>query len=1234
MISTDQTQIPQIHAEQSPAAVAFLIEEIAMNERPPLDPTVDIPPSGDDLDAGLAAAFGPDSGPPLPAGGSVLQALSAGLPSVPRILLREPDSFGGSPIVRPSSKEMPDKQEATARLQLHGEIARGGMGAVLKGRDADLGRDVAVKVLLETHQGKTEMLQRFVEEAQISGQLQHPGITPVYELGQFADKRPYFTMKLVKGKTLATLLAARKSPAEEQSRYVGIFAQICQTLAYAHARGVIHRDLKPSNVMVGAFGEVQVMDWGLAKVLKEGGIADEQKAQEHAEVSVIRTQRSDGSSTPEVGSNTQAGTVLGTPAYMAPEQARGHVDLVDERADVFGLGAILCAILTGQPPYVGKPEEIAYKARKAKLEDAFARLDACGADAELIGLTKHCLAAELLERPRHAGEVAQQVTAYQQSVAERLRQAELAETEARARAEEESKTRAQAEARLSAERQARRMTLGLAAAVLVSLTLAGGGGVWYQQQVAARRQEEASREAELREAVRAALDKVADLRQRARWDEARAVLEQVRQRLGPTAPEDLRDPVKQAEADLASVDRLDAARLKASVWVGSHFDYASAVRQYGAAFREAGIIGEETEAAEVVADRIRVSAVREQLVAAVDDWAWRVGEGKPPRRSWLLAVARAADPDPWRDRYRDAKVWQDRTALERLAQEAKVNELSPQILDAFGLLLGKLGGDAIPLLTAAQRRYPSDFWLNVDLGNAMYETKRWEEAIGYFRAALALRPEIAAVYNNLGLACYKKGRLDEAITECKRAIELDPKLAYAHDNLGIALWHKGRVDEAIAEYQKALGLDPKLANAHTNFGTALEHKGRIDEAIAEYKRAIELDSKLAMAHSNLGTALKHKGRIDEAIAELQKAIELDPKLGRAHINLGSILCDVKHDYDGAIVCFQKALELDPKDPHAHTNLGSALHPKGRVDEAIAEYQKALELDPKFADAHINLGLACYKKGRLEEAIAEWRKALELDPKNVSAHNNLGTTLHTTGRVDEAIAEFHKALELEPKCAPAHTNLGLALLDKGRLEEAIVQCKKALELDPKLAPARGILARWEPAAALLSKLPAFLQGEFQPRDNAQRLHLAQLCEYKKYHRAAAQLYADAFAAESKLADDLNAQHRYNAACCAALAAAGQGEDAAKLDSKERARWLKQALDWLRADLTAYGKLLDGGKPQVRTLVQQRLQHWQHDADLSGLRDKDAVAQLPADERQACERLWADVAALSKKAGQQK
>src|SRR5262249_11795883 len=160
-----------------------------------------------------------------------------------------------------------------------------------------------------------EAVRRFVEEAQVGGQLQHPGLVPVHELGHFEDGRPYFTMKLIQGRTLAALLADRSSSAEDLPRWLTIFEQVCQTLAYTHSKGVLHRDLKPANVMVGAFGEVQVMDWGLAKVLvRQEGVAG------------LHTLRSVGGA-----AESQAGSVKGTPAYMAPEQARGDAQL-DERA--------------------------------------------------------------------------------------------------------------------------------------------------------------------------------------------------------------------------------------------------------------------------------------------------------------------------------------------------------------------------------------------------------------------------------------------------------------------------------------------------------------------------------------------------------------------------------------------------------------------------------------------------------------------------------------------------------------------------------------------------------------------------------------------------------------------------------------------------------------------------------------------------------------------------------------
>ena len=220
--------------------------------------------------------------------------------------------------------------------------------------------------------------------------------------------------------------------------FLSVFEQVCQAMAYAHSRGVIHRDLKPSNVMVGAFGEVQVMDWGLAKVLDRGGVADEERAPRAGDgASAVRTLRC-GSEGPE----SRVGSVLGTPSYMAPEQARGELDTLDERADVFALGSILCEILTGRPAFAGGSATDLYrKAERADLSDALARLEACDSDAELVELARSCLAAAPKHRPRDAGAVVARLSAYLGGVGRRLREAELAQARAEARAAGERRRR-------------------------------------------------------------------------------------------------------------------------------------------------------------------------------------------------------------------------------------------------------------------------------------------------------------------------------------------------------------------------------------------------------------------------------------------------------------------------------------------------------------------------------------------------------------------------------------------------------------------------------------------------------------------------------------------------------------------------------------------------------------------------------------------------------------------------
>lgn len=299
------------------------------------------------------------------------------------------------------------------RYQTYGEFNRGSMGVIYKGFDTHLGREVALKFLHTEHKHNPDLRAQFIHEARITARLQHPGVVPVYELHQSSGNELFFTMKFVNGKTLRELLAARSYHFHDLPRFLNVFEKVCQTMAYAHASGVIHRDLKPANVMVGRFGVVRVMDWGLAKVMEDGPSAPSSpETGQSGGRCLLQPAMADLNGTGEAESIGSLGRVMGTLAYMSPEQARGEIEHLDKRADVFGLGAMLCEILTGGPPYACKDaEELYHKAAGADLGDALSRLDSCLADPQLVSLAKHCLRADPEERPDEAGAVAKAVTA-------------------------------------------------------------------------------------------------------------------------------------------------------------------------------------------------------------------------------------------------------------------------------------------------------------------------------------------------------------------------------------------------------------------------------------------------------------------------------------------------------------------------------------------------------------------------------------------------------------------------------------------------------------------------------------------------------------------------------------------------------------------------------------------------------------------------------------------------------
>jgi serine/threonine protein kinase/tetratricopeptide (TPR) repeat protein len=417
-------------------------------------------------------------------------------------------------------------------------------------------------------------------------------------------------------------------------------------------------------------------------------------------------------------------------------------------------------------------------------------------------------------------------------------------------------------------------------------------------------------------------------------------------------------------------------------------------------------------------------------------------------------------------------------------------------------------------------------------------------------------------------------------------------------------------------------------------GRMLAGSGQLDTAIAEFRKAIALDPKetprqdtfSGSAHYNLGLALCKLGKLDEARAVFQQAC---PEPGSDHAFFANALRRAGRMVEGEAEA-REAIRLKPNADFAHQTLGWALMGQKKWVGAIAAYREAVRLKPDNSVTRWELAISLENQGLYEEAIPEVRKAIELDPREAAYHNSLGWCLYNTGNADEAIASYREAIQRNSTFIIAHSNLGDALKDKGELDEAIACYRKADQLDPTATWVGLRLARAQRMAAARDRFPAFQDGSYKPATRDERLALAEWCTIKKLHHTATGLWAAAFADDPKLADELNAAHRWNAARDAALAAAGKGEDAAHLDDQERARLRKQALNWLRADLVLREKQFETGNPADREAARWAVRNWQVVPEFAGIRDAAALAKLSADERTGLTQLWTDVAELLNKA----
>lgn len=1050
-----------------------------------------LPPPTLSLAARLQRRYGTDVDPRVDLASAPAAPLAPAGDIVPA-----PSSASSS---RRTLQRLEGRSGAAQRYRVQGEVARGGMGAILEVFDEDLRRRLAMKVILDRHTKSAgadtssvepAALSRFLEEAQITGQLDHPGIVPVHELGLDEQGRVYFTMRLVHGRDLEAIfaLAVRNEDDWSVPRAVAVLQKVCEAMAYAHEKGVVHRDLKPQNVMVGRFGEVYVMDWGLARVKN---LADRHDVR-------VRTNRSDAEApdvVPEVAGfsvetdrrdasgaradealYTMDGDIIGTPSYMSPEQARGELAAIDERSDVYSVGAMLYRLLAGTAPFTVAGERahggVVWKRVVDGPPPAVESL-APKAPPELVAICEKAMARAPGARYQNMHAFATDVRAFLEG-----------------RVVGAFETGAIAEGRKWVRRN-RGLAGALAAAMLALVagltgSLVFAGRARDNARIAEERRVEAAGNAALAEQRRQeAATNAAEAEQQARIaKEVNSFLND--DLLSAIAPEhEGKDVTVRHVLDQA------ATRLDLAGFVTDPEVEAALRTTIGTSYDRLG----EHEIARRHLERSLELRRRDQ------------GERSEPALRSMRNVAAA-----WAALGRSA----DAIGLYREALDLAQEVLGPEHKGT----LATMG----------------------DLAGVLVKVGRVDEARELHEAALPVQVRVLGedaldtltTRNNLALLDQKQGRLAAAeaamrdVFERRRAIlgEGHPETILAMNNLAMALGELGRLGEGeelaadvLDAYREMHAADhPKVATATANLGTFAFRRGRLRDAEKLFREALRLhllrnapDSAVVLhAKHNLATAIDDPQRIEEVFALRREVLEgrrsaLGPEHPETLESMHGLAATLREAsrYDESEALYRETLELrrevlGPEHPHTLItleNLGGVLFAKGDHEgsealtrEVLASRRRVLgDRHPDVAKTMLNLAIVAKARGDTAGALQAVEESLVASRAAYgNVHQQVATCLRTLGdlRSDakahaEALAAYQEALGIHRRLGPDGAAAGYLLHQIGyqflqlqdhanALQNAVDATKLRESLSGKDAMATRVSLRLQARALVASK----------------------------------------------------------------------------------------------------------------------------------------------------------------------
>jgi serine/threonine protein kinase/Flp pilus assembly protein TadD len=885
-------------------------------------------------------------------------------------------------------------------------VGRGGMGIVYEAEQVSLGRRVALKVLPFAAALDGRQLQRFKNEAHAAAQLHHSNIVPVYAVG-CEHGMHFYAMQFIDGQTLARVIAdlrrqAGRDPADPAAStgtdaavadelasgrwappgaaaetraaasvtppgggpgflfgpaYFRTVAQLgiqaAEALEHAHGLGVVHRDVKPANLMVDGRGHLWVTDFGLAQVQSDTRL-------------------------------TMTGDVLGTLRYMSPEQALGRREVIDHRTDLYALGATLYELLTLEPACDGTDRQELLRQIASEEPRPPRRLNKA-VPAELETVVLKALEKGPAERYASAQDLADDLRRFLEDRPIRARRPSLPQR-----------------ARKWARRH-RPVVWSAAAVLALTATVLAGSIGWAMRDRGARR-------AAAEDKARAALEEAVNLKDEEKWPEAQNAIRRAQGILaGVGADPGLSEQVEELARDLEMVRLLEAARVKPGFGIkDGDADWEGSQAAYAAAFGWYGLEVEGLDPREA-AERVRSRPIRLQLAAALDDWAYARRKSGLPGWDRLLAVSRAADPDPWRDRLRDALRGNDPKALQELAASVRGHHV-PVVT---ALLLARLtrGTAAVEqtvvVLRQVRQRHPGDFWVNEQLGECLFVLRppRLEEAVRYYTAAVAIRPQSHGAHYNLSNALGFIGLRDEAVAEGREAVRLKGDVPAYRRHLALELGRQGEFAEAQQHMTEAIRLqraawqlnpnDPRLrrvlARGYTFVADALIRLSDHSEAAKAagelprvrpdswaYCRTLELlarcvglaeqDARLT-AGQRRATAQAYADQVRQLLQEAQQRFSGDAAGLQYLAWFLANRPDVRfRDAQTAVALARRAAQLAPRDGTCWLTLGEASYRAGdwKAAQAALEKAGALRQGGDCADWFF-LAMTSWQRGDREQA---------------------------------------------------------------------------------------------------------------------------------------------------------------------------------------------------------------------------------------------------------------------------